>query len=52
MISKLAGKKAPKEILEDIPKLISSYYELTPDISKKEQMVSFGTSGHRGNAYK
>ncbi len=51
MISKLAGKKAPKEILEDIPKLISSYYELTPDISKKEQMVTFGTSGHRGNAY-
>jgi phosphoglucomutase len=48
----LAGKKAPKEILEDIPKLISSYFDNKPDISNKSQKVSFGTSGHRGTSLK
>ena len=52
MISSLAGKKAPKEILENIPKLISSYYTKKPDVSIDTQKVSFGTSGHRGNANK
>ncbi len=47
-----AGQKAPKEILENIPKLISDYYTLKPNISRDEQKVSFGTSGHRGNASK
>jgi phosphoglucomutase len=48
----LAGKKAPKEILEDIPKLISRYYENKPDIKIETQKVSFGTSGHRGTSLK
>jgi phosphoglucomutase len=52
MANPLAGKIAPKEILENIPNLISAYYELTPDVKKEEQQVSFGTSGHRGNSYK
>jgi phosphoglucomutase len=52
MISPLAGKKAPKEILENIPELISAYYEYIPDITKDSQKVIFGTSGHRGNPYK
>ena len=47
-----AGAKAPKELLEDIPRLVSAYYTLSPDISHKEQRVAFGTSGHRGNAYR
>eukprot|EP01029_Cantina_marsupialis_P025362 TRINITY_DN67072_c0_g2_i1.p2 TRINITY_DN67072_c0_g2~~TRINITY_DN67072_c0_g2_i1.p2 ORF type:complete len:539 (-),score=128.85 TRINITY_DN67072_c0_g2_i1:311-1927(-) len=51
-ISKLAGKKAPKEILENIPKLISDYYVKVPDLENEAHMVSFGTSGHRGSASK
>lgn len=51
-INSLAGKKAPKEILENIPKLISDYYVKVPDTTNPLHMVSFGTSGHRGCASK
>lgn len=47
----LAGKPAPREILVNVPRLISSYYTLQPDPSKPEQRVSFGTSGHRGTSF-
>lgn len=47
-----AGKIAPKEILEDIPKLISAYYENKPNVDEITQKVSFGTSGHRGTSLK
>jgi phosphoglucomutase len=47
-----AGKKAPKSILENIPRLISSYYMQEPDVSVASQRVAFGTSGHRGTANK
>lgn len=47
-----AGKLAPKEILENIPNLISKYYTDYPDTSKEEQLISFGTSGHRGTSLK
>ncbi|BBP46909.1 phosphoglucomutase, alpha-D-glucose phosphate-specific [Thiosulfatimonas sediminis] len=47
-LSLLAGKKAPASILENIPKLMTDYYSLKPDVSHAEQAVSFGTSGHRG----
>lgn len=46
----LAGKKAPYTILENIPRLITSYYSNSPDPSNPEHAVSFGTSGHRGSA--
>jgi len=36
----------------NIPKLISSYYELKPNPKEKLQRVKFGTSGHRGSAFK
>lgn len=52
MSHKLAGIKVPKENLENIPNLISSYYVNKPDVSKVAQKVSFGTSGHRGNSNK
>jgi phosphoglucomutase len=39
----LAGKPAPKSMLINVPKLVSSYYTLEPT-----GPVSFGTSGHRG----
>jgi len=48
----LAGKPAPRELLADIPKLVSSYYTLQPDPANPEQQVSFGTSGHRGSSLK
>ncbi|KUJ72583.1 phosphoglucomutase (alpha-D-glucose-1,6-bisphosphate-dependent) [Thiomicrospira sp. WB1] len=48
--SELAGKPAPHALLENIPKLVSDYYTLTPDVSHPDQAVSFGTSGHRGCA--
>lgn len=51
-ISPLAGKPAPPEILVNIPRLISAYYSERPDPSVQSQRVSFGTSGHRGSAFK
>jgi len=47
---KLAGKKAPYSLLENIPRLITSYYSHQPDPSNIHQAVSFGTSGHRGSS--
>jgi phosphoglucomutase len=47
-LSPYAGKPAPKELLENIPKLMVDYYHLTPDVDNPDQVVSFGTSGHRG----
>ena len=52
MAHPLAGKKVPKEMLENIPSLISAYYSLKPDPKIESQRVSFGTSGHRGSSYK
>ena len=51
-ISALAGKPAPPEILVDIPRLVSAYYTEVPDPSVERQRVAFGTSGHRGSAFK
>ena len=47
----LAGKPVPTELLVDVPRLVSAYYTEHPDVSVEEQMVSFGTSGHRGSSY-
>lgn len=51
-VSELAGKPAPRELLVNIPKLITAYYTGRPDISDPAQKVAFGTSGHRGSAFK
>ncbi len=51
-INPLAGKKAPKSILTNIPSLIAAYYSKQPDVTNKDQLVSFGTSGHRGCSFK
>ena len=48
-ISPLAGKRAPKEMLVDVARLEREYFERKPDLSDPAQMVSFGTSGHRGS---
>ncbi|HSZ60934.1 MAG TPA: phosphoglucomutase (alpha-D-glucose-1,6-bisphosphate-dependent) [Terriglobales bacterium] len=47
-ISPLAGKPAPKEMLIDVALLEKKYFEL-PDVHDPNQLVSFGTSGHRGS---
>ena len=49
-ISPLAGKPAPKELLIDPARLQRDYYERKPDVSDRDQLVAFGTSGHRGSA--
>ena len=46
----LAGKRAPGEILVNIPRLISAYYTHQPDPGVATQKVAFGTSGHRGTS--
>ena len=48
-ISPLAGKPAPKEMLVDLARLEREYYERQPDLGDPNQLVSFGTSGHRGS---
>jgi phosphoglucomutase len=48
-LSPLAGKPAPKELLVDCAKLEREYYARKPEPTDPAQMVSFGTSGHRGS---
>ena len=50
-IHPLAGKAASKDQLINIPQLITDYFTNEPDLSKREQRVSFGTSGHRGSSF-
>jgi phosphoglucomutase len=47
-ISPLAGKPAPKEMLVDLGSLEAAYFESRPNLDDPNQLVSFGTSGHRG----
>src|SRR6202140_4349667 len=49
-ISPLAGKPAPKELLVDVARLEKEYFERRPDLDDPNQLVSFGTSGHRGSS--
>ena len=48
----LAGQAAPPSMLVNIPRLITAYYTEKPDANVREQRVTFGTSGHRGTAFK
>ncbi len=50
MPHELAGKPAPAAILIDVEKLTQAYFTKQPDVEDTEQMVSFGTSGHRGSS--
>ena len=49
-ISPLAGKPAPREMLIDVAHLEREYFERKPDVSDPNQLVAFGTSGHRGSS--
>ena len=46
----LAGKPAPRDLLIDVPRLVSAYYTHHPDPEEVTQRVAFGTSGHRGTS--
>jgi phosphoglucomutase len=46
----LAGKPAPKDLLIDVSRLEAAFYEAKPDPTDPNQLVSFGTSGHRGTS--
>lgn len=46
----LAGRPPPPELLENIPRLVTAYFAVSPEASVPEQRVSFGTSGHRGSS--
>jgi phosphoglucomutase len=50
-LSPLAGKPAPPDLLVNIPRLITAYYSNRPDPAIAEQLVAFGTSGHRGTPF-
>jgi phosphoglucomutase len=47
--SPLAGQPARREMLADPARLVREYYERKPDPADPSQLVSFGTSGHRGS---
>ncbi|MFP4649993.1 MAG: phosphoglucomutase (alpha-D-glucose-1,6-bisphosphate-dependent) [Desulfobacterales bacterium] len=49
-VHELAGKKAPAEMLVNVPRLVSAYYTHRPDPQDPAQQVEFGTSGHRGSS--
>jgi phosphoglucomutase len=49
-ISPLAGKSAPQGMLVDLTRLERDYFERLPDVDDPNQLVSFGTSGHRGSS--
>jgi len=49
-VHKLAGKPAPRELLINVPRLVSAYYTYKPNPQQRRQRVSFGTSGHRGSS--
>ncbi len=46
--SPLAGKPVPADMLINVDRLIAQYHDRKPDPSNPRELVSFGTSGHRG----
>lgn len=45
-----AGQPAPADFLIDPARLERAYYDTRPDPRNPQQLVSFGTSGHRGTS--
>ena len=50
-LSLIAGKIAPASLLIDVAKLEADYLNRIPDLADTSQLVSFGTSGHRGSPF-
>ncbi len=51
-VSPLAGRTAPAEMRVDLARLEREYYDRRPDLQDPAQLVSFGTSGHRGSPFR
>lgn len=49
-LNPMAGRPAPAELLLDMARLERDYYQRRPNPEDKRQLVSFGTSGHRGSS--
>jgi phosphoglucomutase len=49
-VSELAGKPVPRELLVNVPRLVSAYFTRCPNPEDPVQRVRFGTSGHRGSS--
>jgi phosphoglucomutase len=49
-VSPMAGKTPSQEMLVDVTRLEREYFERLPDVEDPTQLVSFGTSGHRGSS--
>lgn len=47
---RIPGVVAPPDALTDIGRLTDAYYARQPDLDDPRQLVSFGTSGHRGTS--
>lgn len=50
-LSPLAGKPALKEMLVKVARLESAYFERRAHLQDPNQLVSFGTSGHRASPF-
>ncbi|HTW74072.1 MAG TPA: phosphoglucomutase (alpha-D-glucose-1,6-bisphosphate-dependent) [Steroidobacteraceae bacterium] len=51
-VSARAGQPAEPQELVDPARLVTAYYTLVPDAAVPAQRVAFGTSGHRGSAFR
>ena len=51
-LHELAGKPVPREMLVNVPRLVTDYFSRRPDPGNPAEGVSFGTSGHRGSSFK
>ena len=49
-VSPLAGKPASREMLVNLARLEREYFDRKPDLEDANQLVAFGTSGHRGTS--
>ena len=47
-----AGTRALASDLVDVDALVRAYYDVRPDPAEPTQRVAFGTSGHRGSAFR
>jgi phosphoglucomutase len=49
-VSPMADKTPSQEMLVDVTPFEREYFERLPDVEDPTQLVSFGTSGHRGSS--
>jgi phosphoglucomutase len=52
VLSDRAGRPADPAILIDVDALVAAYHDIRPDPADPTQRVAFGTSGHRGSAFR